>query len=74
MKTAIYIEDGIVQLVLTAEDAFERSIIGGYEGKPLETTVRVGSFYECAGEYVRQNSERSLIIKTTQRVNNDTSA
>lgn len=73
MRTAIYIEDGVVQLVLTPEDAFEQSLIGSFEGKPLETTVRMGSFYECAGNYLRQGSERSLIIKTAAQVENETS-
>lgn len=64
MKTAIYIENGVVQLVLTPEDDFEKSAIGSFEGKHLNTIVKFGSFYECAGDYYRQNTERSLIIKT----------
>lgn len=74
MKTAIYIENGEVQLVLTPEDKFEQSIIGSFEGKHLNTIVKFGSFYECAGDYHRQGQERSLIIKTAVEVTNDPSA
>lgn len=32
MKTAIYIEDGTVQLVLTHESDFEKNALGSFEG------------------------------------------
>ena len=74
MKTAVYIENGVVQLVLTPEDDFERSLIGSFDGKPLETDVRFGSFYECAGNYHRQGTDRSMFIRAMKEVPNDPSA
>jgi hypothetical protein len=72
MKTAIYIENGIIQLVLTPEDEFEKNIINSYSGKDVETKIFKGSFYHCRGGYVRQAGvlydtnleDKSLIIKT----------
>ena len=71
MKTAIYIENGIIQLVLTPEDEFERNIISSYECKNIETKIQHGSFYGCSGGWIRQkdmygtsSEDRSLIIKT----------
>ena len=68
MKTAIYIENGVVQLVLTPEDDFERSIIGSYEGKPIETSVEFGSFYQCQAGWTRhsESNDRSMIIRTVK--------
>lgn len=65
MKTAIYIEDGVVQLVLTPENEFERSTLGSFEGKSMVTEVRAGSFYNCGGGWARHSAnDRSLIIRT----------
>lgn len=76
MKTAIYIEDGTVQLVITPESEFERSALKSIEDKPTETQIFTGAFYDCRGGWVRQtsfyhggygsdNADRSLIIRTT---------
>lgn len=76
MKTAIYIEDGTVQLVITPESDFERSALKSIENKPTETQIFSGAFYDCRGGWVRQtsfyhgsyssdNTDRSLIIRTT---------
>lgn len=56
MKTAIYIEDGTVQLVLTPESEFEKSALRSFEDKPHETRIFTGSFYDCRGGLVRQSS------------------
>lgn len=66
MKTAIYIEDGVVQLVLTPESSFERNAISSLSGKKVMTTIHEGSFYYCQGGWFRQGNdpERSLIIKS----------
>jgi hypothetical protein len=77
MKTAIYIEDGVMQLVITPESEFERGAFKTFEGKPIGAQLFAGSFYDCRGGWVRQkhysgfghnddNDERSLIIRTTQ--------
>lgn len=65
MKTAIYIEDGVVQLVLTPENHFERNALGSFEGKSTATEITAGSFYECQGGWTRHRDvDRSLIIRT----------
>ena len=75
MKTAIYIEDGIVQLVITPETEFEKNSISTFKDKPLEAKIFAGSFYDCRGGWIRQqdysprnyiggrdNEDKSLII------------
>lgn len=54
MKTAIYIEDGTVQLVITPETDFEKNALSTFEKKPLEAQIFSGSFYDCRGGWIRQ--------------------
>ena len=54
MKTAIYIEDGIVQLVITPESDFEKDALTSFQEKPLDAKIFDGSFYDCRGGWVRQ--------------------
>jgi hypothetical protein len=54
MKTAIYIEDGVVQLVLTPETEFEKNSLTSFEKKPLSAKIFSGSFYDCRGGWTRQ--------------------
>jgi hypothetical protein len=76
MKTAIYIEDGVAQLVITPESDFEKSALRSFEDKPMEAKVFAGTFYDCRGGWVRQagyfgdgmfhgsdNNDRSLILR-----------
>lgn len=75
MKTAIYIEDGIVQLVLTPESEFEKNAIRSFESHPLSVKVFPGSFYDCRGGWTRQesyyghgeSSDRSVILRIEHR-------
>ncbi len=55
MKTAIYVEDGIVQLVVTPETEFEKNALTIFQEKPLEATIFAGSFYDCRGGWARQS-------------------
>ena len=74
MKTAIYIEDGVVQLVITPETKFEKNSINIFNDKPLDIKIFTGSFYDCRGGWVRQNShypnsnneDTSLILKVAE--------
>ena len=59
MKTAIYIEDGVVQLVLTPESEFEKNAMSSFEKKPLDAKLFAGSFYDCRGGWVMQTAYRS---------------
>lgn len=63
MKTAIYIEDGVVQLVLTPESSFEKNAVTTFANKPFDCVFKEGSFYDCAGGWIRHNQQdRSLIF------------
>lgn len=53
MKTALYIEDGVVQIVLTPEKDAEKGILAILQGE-LQATAYRGSFYSCQGGWVRQ--------------------
>lgn len=83
MKTAIYIEDGVVQLVLTPENSFEKDALASMREKPLETKIFHGAFYDCRGGWVRQKhfpeagylhgvprtkEDDSLIIRTGRQI------
>lgn len=77
MKTAIYIEDGVVQLVLTPSNEFERNALRSFEGEGRpHAEIFHGEFYDCRGGWVRQQEvplcgdfgrtlteSRSLIIR-----------
>lgn len=56
MKTAIYIEDGVVQLVITPESEFEKNALTTFRDKPLDAKLFPGSFYDCRGGWVRQST------------------
>lgn len=56
MKTAIYIEDGTVQLVITPETDFEKNALTSFENKELGVKILSGSFYDCRGGWVRQSN------------------
>lgn len=75
MKTAIYIEDGVVQLVITPESKFEKNALSSFQEKPLGAEIFAGSFYDCRGGWARQTAhnpsmqsfnkpeDKSLIIR-----------
>lgn len=71
MKTAIYVEDGAVQLVLTPEDKFERDALKMFSDKPTRTTIVEGEFYACQGGYTRYRdypeSYRSLVMRIVEQ-------
>ena len=54
MKTAIYIEEGVVQLVITPESDFEKNVLSGFREKPLEAKIFAGAFYDCRGGWTKQ--------------------
>lgn len=80
MKTAIYIEDGIYQLVITPESEFEKSALKSFQEKPLDAKMFSGSFYDCRGGWIRQTAffnpqgsfhtereDKSLIIRVNEQ-------
>lgn len=56
MKTAIYIEDGTYQLVITPETEFEKKSIVAFQERTLDAKIFYGSFYDCRGGWVRQTA------------------
>jgi hypothetical protein len=79
MKTAIYIEDGAVQLVITPETEFEKNALSTMRNKTVEAELFDGSFYDCRGGWVRQTAhynhgkidnghanDKSLIIRVQE--------
>lgn len=65
MKTAIYIESGVTQLVLTPETDFEKAALRALDRESQKLTIYRGQFYECQGGWWRQggNPDESLILR-----------
>lgn len=55
MKTAIYIEDGTLQLVITPETEHEKSALKILRDKKIEAQLFDGAFYDCRGGWIRQS-------------------
>lgn len=73
MKTAIYIEDGVVQLVLTPQNEFETNALRSFDGDKLNVVIKTGQFYDCRGGWTRHSNsmqvdecDRSLIIRVSE--------
>lgn len=58
VKTAIYIEDGVVQLVITPESEFEKNALTTFKDKPMDAHLFSGGFYDCRGGWIRQTAYR----------------
>lgn len=54
MKIALYIEDGLEQIVLTPETETEKGIIAKLHDGTRDLSIKRGSFYGCRGGWVRQ--------------------
>lgn len=52
MKTAIYVENGLTQFVLTAEGEIDKKVLTALRGSHLKTYR--GSFYNSQGGWIRQ--------------------
>lgn len=75
MKTAIYIEDGTVQLVITPESDFEKNALSSFQEHELDAKIFSGSFYDCRGGWIRQNKyyENAFVTTGFERNNLDKS-
>lgn len=66
MKTAIYIEDGVTQLVLTPDNKFEQDVVGRIESVDTRVAIYRGEFYHCQGGWNRHGGgETSLMLRLT---------
>jgi hypothetical protein len=54
MKIALYIEDGLEQIILTPETKTERSLLQKLHDDDRELQICRGAFYETRGGWVRQ--------------------
>ncbi len=55
MKIALYIEDGLEQIVLTPETDTEKGIVGKLHDGSRTLEIHKGTFYRCQGGWVRQD-------------------
>lgn len=53
MKIALYIEDGLEQVVLTPESKTERAILAKLYDGSRKLEIHQGAFYGCRGGWVR---------------------
>jgi hypothetical protein len=56
MKIALYIEDGLEQIVLTPETDTEKGILGKLHDGQRALTINRGTFYGCRGGWVRHEA------------------
>jgi hypothetical protein len=53
MKIALYVEDGLEQIVLTPQSDTEKALLGKLHDGSRQFTLKKGSFYGCQGGWVR---------------------
>lgn len=53
MKIALYIEDGLEQIVLTPESDTEKGILGMMHDGSRDLDIKKGSFFSCRGGWMR---------------------
>jgi hypothetical protein len=53
MKIALYIEDGLEQIVLTPEGEAEANILGKLHDGSRSLEIHSGTFYDCRGGWKR---------------------
>lgn len=56
MKIALYIEDGLEQIVLTPETKTESDILAKLDADDRTLSIKHGSFYECQGGWLRHTA------------------
>jgi hypothetical protein len=77
MKIALYIEDGLEQIVLTPTSDTEKAILEKIHDNTRDLSIKRGEFYGCRGGWVRQkkryhspygsdepNDESTMIVLT----------
>lgn len=75
MKSAIYIEDGLFQVVLTPETEIEKTCLEKLSNN-AQLEVHKGSFYECQGGWYRQGfmgDSSTIFVCRDQKVVSDAS-
>lgn len=54
MKIALYIEDGLEQIVLTPDSEHEHKLLGYLHDDSRQLSIKRGKFYECQGGWLTQ--------------------
>ena len=74
MQSAIFMKNGMLQVVLTPENDFEAMALSQLHGKS-SLSVFKGSFYQCKGGWNRQgDNDDSTIIWVEQQDGGDDDA
>ncbi len=60
MKIALYIEDGVEQIVLTPGSKSEQAICDRFHDEQWSLQIERGSFYGCRGGWMRHGSVHNL--------------
>lgn len=60
MKIALYIEDGLEQIILTPDTHTERHLLSKLSDGSRVVSVKKGGFYACQGGWVRQNDHKDI--------------
>lgn len=66
MKIALYIEDGLEQIVFTPESETEKGILGKLSDGSRELSIKKGGFYHCVGGWTRESGDRdsTMVVLT----------
>lgn len=67
MRIALYMENGIDQVILTPDTDKEKAILASVFNSKSELSVKHGSFYECQGGFVRQGLDKTSTILVLKR-------
>ena len=71
MKIALFIEDGLEQIVLTPESDTEKSILAKIHDGSRRLELKRGQFYDCQGGWKRQTDTFPFSPGSTQNDRDD---
>jgi len=54
MRSAIFLEDGYTQVVLTPENDFDKAALAAIEKAGGALSIKRGEFYHCQGGWIRE--------------------
>jgi hypothetical protein len=72
MKIALYIEDGVEQIVLTPQTDYEKKMLALLHDQTRVVEIKDGSCYECNGGYVRHGYVGGSYYDSTRNADNST--
>ena len=71
MKIALYIEDGLEQIVLTPEGDTEKAILGKIHDGTRCLDIKRGSFFACKGGWTRHGVHHTSDLYGRASVNDE---